>query len=42
MGSIVTDAIVIAIVIFATNISLAQMFAKRNNYNIDANQVMFK
>lgn len=39
MGSIVPDALVIAIVIFATNVSLAKTFAKRNNYVIDSNQV---
>ncbi|XP_058950689.2 prestin-like isoform X2 [Pocillopora verrucosa] len=38
MGNMVTDAIVISIVIFATNISLAKTFAKRNNYVIDSNQ----
>ncbi|XP_078355239.1 prestin-like [Oculina patagonica] len=38
MGSIVPDALVIAIVIFATNVSLAKTFAKRNNYVIDSNQ----
>ena len=37
MGNIVTDAIVISIVIFATNTSLAKKFAKRNNYVIDSN-----
>ncbi|KAJ7388828.1 hypothetical protein OS493_035385 [Desmophyllum pertusum] len=39
MGSIVPDAFVIAVVIFATNVSLGKTFAKRNNYVIDANQV---
>ena len=39
MGNMVTDAIVISIVIFATNISLAKTFSKRNNYVIDSNQV---
>lgn len=39
MGSIVPDALVIAIVIFATNVSLAKTFAQRNNYIIDSNQV---
>ena len=39
MGSMIPDAIVIAVVIFATNISLAKVFAKRNNYVIDSNQV---
>ena len=35
--SMVTDAIVISIVIFATNTSLAKTFAKRNKYVIDSN-----
>ena len=39
MGSMIPDALVIAVVIFATNISLAKVFAKRNNYVIDSNQV---
>ncbi|KAK3733500.1 hypothetical protein QZH41_008731, partial [Actinostola sp. cb2023] len=38
MGNIITDAVVIAVVIFATNISLVKMFAKKKNDNIDANQ----
>lgn len=38
MGSMIPDALVIAVVIFATNISLAKVFAKRNNYVIDSNQ----
>lgn len=41
MGSIIPDAVVIAIVIFATNVSLAKVFAKRNNYVIDSNQVIY-
>ena len=40
MGKMVPDAIVIAIVIFATNVSLAKTFARRNNYIIDSNQVL--
>ena len=39
MGNLITDAVVIAIVIFATNVSLAKTFANRNNYVIDSNQV---
>lgn len=38
MGNVIPDAVVIAIVIFATNISLAKVFATRNNYVIDSNQ----
>ncbi|XP_067040466.1 prestin-like isoform X3 [Acropora muricata] len=38
MRKMVPDAIVIAIVIFATNVSLAKTFARRNNYVIDSNQ----
>lgn len=37
--SMIPDAVVIAIVIFATNVSLAKVFAKRNNYVVDSNQV---
>ena len=33
------DAVVIAIVAFAISVSMAKLFAKRNNYEIDANQV---
>ena len=40
MGSMIPDALVIAIVIFATNVSLAKVFAQRNNYVVDSNQVM--
>lgn len=36
--SMILDAVVIAIVIFATNVSLAKVFAKRNNYVVDSNQ----
>jgi hypothetical protein len=39
MANIITDAFVIAVVIFATNISMAKMFAKKYNYKVDANQV---
>lgn len=38
MRKMAPDAIVIAIVIFATNVSLAKTFARRNNYVIDSNQ----
>ncbi|KAK3733499.1 hypothetical protein QZH41_008730, partial [Actinostola sp. cb2023] len=38
MNDIVVDAFKIAIVIFATNISLAKLFAKKNRQKIDSNQ----
>ncbi|EDO49691.1 predicted protein [Nematostella vectensis] len=38
MRTIVPDAFVISVVIFATNISLARMFAKKNGQTVDANQ----
>ena len=37
--SIMPDAFVIAVVIFATNVSLSKMLAKKHGYSIDANQV---
>lgn len=39
MNNMIADAFVISIVIFATNISLSKMFAKKNGQTIDANQV---
>jgi len=39
MSKIFPDAFVIAVVIFATNISLAKMFAKKRGYSVDPNQV---
>ncbi|XP_048589211.1 sulfate transporter [Nematostella vectensis] len=38
METMIVDAIVIAIVVFATNVSLAKMFAQKNKYTIDPNQ----
>jgi len=38
MSKIFPDAFVIAVVIFATNISLAKMFAKKRGYSVDPNQ----
>lgn len=38
MTNIFADAFVIAVVIFATNISLAKMFAKKGGYSVDPNQ----
>ena len=38
MPSLVKNALVIAIVSFAINISLAKTFAKKFNYVLDANQ----
>ncbi|KAJ7388826.1 hypothetical protein OS493_035383 [Desmophyllum pertusum] len=39
MSRIFPDAFVIAVVIFATNISLVKMFAKKHGYSIDPNQL---
>ena len=39
MSNIFPDAFVIAVVIFATNISVSVMFAKKNGYTVEANQV---
>ena len=39
MSEVLVDGIVIAVVSFAINVSLAKAFAKKNNYTIDANQV---
>ncbi|KAK6995100.1 solute carrier family 26 member 6 [Biomphalaria glabrata] len=36
--NVITDAIALAIVAFAINVSMAKMFAKKHNYSIDANQ----
>ncbi|XP_020612029.1 solute carrier family 26 member 6-like isoform X1 [Orbicella faveolata] len=38
ISTIFADAFVIAVVIFATNISLSKMFAKKRGYSIDPNQ----
>ncbi|XP_022107835.1 solute carrier family 26 member 6-like isoform X2 [Acanthaster planci] len=38
MNSMITDAIIIAIVTFSVSVSMGYIFAKRNNYEIDANQ----
>ena len=39
MSLIFSDAMTIAIVSFAINISMAKLFAKRHKYEIRANQV---
>ena len=39
ISNIFSDAFVIAVVIFATNISLSTMFAKKRGYSVDPNQV---
>ena len=39
ISNISSDAFVIAVVIFATNISLAKMFAKKRGYAVEPNQV---
>ncbi|XP_071810309.1 prestin-like [Asterias amurensis] len=38
MESMIMDAIVIAIVTFSVSVSVSYIFAKKNNYEIDANQ----
>ena len=38
LGSVATDAIGIAIVAFAVNISMGQLFAKKQSYVLPANQ----
>ncbi|GMT04697.1 hypothetical protein PENTCL1PPCAC_26871, partial [Pristionchus entomophagus] len=38
MPSLIMDALAITIVVYAVHISLAKMFAKKQNYEIDANQ----
>lgn len=39
VGEVLVDSIAIAIVAFATEISLAQMFSEKHGYKIDADQV---
>ncbi|PFX33451.1 sulfate anion transporter 1-like isoform X1 [Stylophora pistillata] len=38
ISNIFSDAFVIAVVIFATNISISKMFAKKRGYSVDPNQ----
>ncbi|GMT32684.1 hypothetical protein PFISCL1PPCAC_23981, partial [Pristionchus fissidentatus] len=38
MGNLIMDALAISIVVYAVHISLAKMFAKKQSYEIDANQ----
>lgn len=39
MKDVLLHATIVAVVIFAINISLAKAFAKKNNYAINVNQV---
>ena len=39
MVDVIGDAIAVAIVAFAISVSMAQLFAKRHNYECDSNQV---
>ena len=41
-GLVIGDAVAIAIVSFALNVSMAKLFAKKHKYEIKANQVNFK
>ncbi len=38
-GDVITNAVSIAIVSYAINVSMSKIFAKKHNYEIDANQV---
>ncbi len=40
-GDVAVSALSIAVVTYAINISMAKIFAKKHNYEIDANQVCF-
>lgn len=39
MKRVALDAVVLAIVLYALSMSLGKLYAKRNGYKIDANQV---
>ena len=38
MSQVIGDAIAVAIVAFAISVSMAQLFAKKHNYEVDSNQ----
>ena len=42
IGSLFPDAIAISIVAFAISVSMASLMGKRNNYEIDSNQVSLR
>jgi MFS superfamily sulfate permease-like transporter len=39
ISSVISDAIALAIVIFAISISMGKLLAKKHDYEVDANQV---
>ena len=41
LDNVLLDSIIIGIVAFAVNVSVAKAFAKKNNYKIDPNQVRY-
>ena len=41
LDNVLLDSIIIGIVAFAINVSVAKAFAKKNNYKIDPNQVRY-
>lgn len=41
LDNVLLDSIVIGIVAYAINVSVAKAFAKKNNYKIDPNQVIY-
>ena len=41
LGDVIADAFALAIVVFAVSISMAKILAKKNDYEVNANQVGF-
>ena len=41
LDNVLLDSIIIGIVAYAVNVSVAKAFAKKNNYKIDPNQVRY-
>ena len=39
LGDVIADAFALAIVVFAVSISMAKILAKKNDYEVNANQV---
>lgn len=42
LSEVITDAVALAIVIFAISISMGKLLAKKHDYEVDANQVSAK
>ena len=41
LDNVLLDSIIIGIVAYAVNVSVAKAFSKKNNYKIDPNQVRY-